>query len=141
MYRGDISNQSEPRVLFVFDDLLAKVSDTKLYALEIRTRRYRSASNRWEFDPVVVARLNDIWWRKGYRFDIVSFQPDSMEDALQTQLDRRQVPYSSFWTSTPDQLSRQIAMMPDVVMVYDANPTHMFTYGGRGRTIIDPREI
>lgn len=135
MQDGDLSNEVAPRLLFVFEGTVAtlpsKATATK-ERLYCRTKRWDRAVGLWEVSDRASALLWDVLWRYHYRFDIVTFRPFGFAQALMRRFDAEGFPVGNVRASSPSSLAQQLAYMPDVRYVYDADPDHVLTYGGRG---------
>lgn len=144
MEGGDLSNAVSPRILYVFEGLLASppadVKSSVALRVAERLRRWDSVIQRMDFYPIVGQMLWDLSWRHGIRFDVVTYLYDTDFAArlfhhLDTVLG---LPVSHvLWYPSPQALASGLAMMPDVARVYDANPGNALVYGPRGRLVLD----
>lgn len=142
MQKGDISNQITPRLLVVFEGLLGILDGPKARAKEATARkmhRWKHAVNQYELNDIVARHIWDVTWRKHYSVDVVTFLGVDFALALQDYLDEHQLPVGHIRSSTPDRLARELSYDPSVLAVYDPDPSHVFTYGGKGR-ILSPTE-
>jgi hypothetical protein len=135
MQGGDLSNEVSPRLLFVFENTVGTLSGKVDEAKEswyLRSKRWRKAVDLWEISDRAYALLWDVSWRYNYRFDVVTYHQPHFAKALAERFDDEGLPVGRVIASTPMKLARQLAFMPDVRYVYDADESRLFTYGGRG---------
>lgn len=141
MKNGDISNEVVPRLALVFEGLVGVLSSPREQAVEAlarKAKRWKRAVSAYSLNDPMVRRIWDTTWRLGFNIDVVTFLGEGFCSALRERLeDEDQLPISKVWASTPQRLSREIAYMPELAAIYDPDPSHRFTYGGKGR-IIDP---
>lgn len=140
MERGDLSNRLPPRWLFVFENVVGRVPPKKTaeWKLAMRLGRFKRAVGCYEMEPHVIKVLWDLYWRRDYRFDVVTFMGEGFRDALEKRLDRESVPFSNVWAEDEDTLARRLAYMPDVQYVVHGDTSRHLTYGPRGLLVTDP---
>jgi hypothetical protein len=135
MQGGDLSNEVSPRLLFVFENTVGtlpnKVAEAK-EAWYLRAKRWRKAVDVWDISDRAYALLWDVSWRYNYRFDVVTYHRPHFAKALAERFDDEGLPVGRVIASSPPKLAKQLAFMPDVRYVYDADESRLFTYGGRG---------
>lgn len=143
MQGGDLSDRLPPRWLFVFEGVLANVPPARMreYRLAIKFKRWKRAANRFEVEPHVAKVLWDLYWRRDYRFDVVTFLGEDMGEAIESMLDRYNVPLGNVMATEPDTLAKRLAFMPDVQYVVHADPSHHLSYGNRGLLVTDPDKL
>ena len=140
MQKGDISNEVVPRLLIVFEGLLGVLDTPKDRAAELLARkahRWKSVLAAYTINEMLARHVWDIVWRKNFSVDVVTFLGDDFADLLQERLDKENLPIGRIRSTTSDKLSRELAYDPSVIAVYDPDPSHRFTYGGKTR-IMDP---
>jgi hypothetical protein len=144
--RGELSNEIQPRALMVFEGLVAYPStDNAISNLKLRvaksTRRWVTVLDHWEFDEISVRQMWDMAWRRGLRFDIVTFlyEPEFAVALYHHLSDTMGFPVSNV-LHFPDaqELARNLVFMPDVRIVYDGDPSRVGAYGSKGKLITDP---
>lgn len=140
MKGGDISGDLPPRWLFVWEGVVASLPPGQVarFKLAHRLGRYRRAVQCWETEPHVAKVLNDLFWRRDYRFDVVTFLGPEYEEHIQRRLDRDQLPFSNVWAMDEESLTRRLVYMPDVQYVVHGDPARHLTYGHRGLLVTDP---
>jgi hypothetical protein len=140
---GDISNQISPRLLIVWEGLLAlppDEEDKSRFGAWIDARRYgktRAIVDAFRLNEEMAKHIWDITWRKGFSVDVVTFMGHQYLPAIERWIDRHDLPVGHVTDDTPDTLARRLAYMPHVAAVYDHDPARRFTYGGKGR-LMDP---
>lgn len=134
MERGDISNSEAPRYVFVFEGTIGQIDSTDVLAERAlcKTRQWRRAVARWDIPEITGTLMWDLSWRRGVRFDVVTYRSKGFADALRDRLADEDYPVSRVWADTPAHLARKLARMPAVLAVYDADEKRRFTYGHRG---------
>lgn len=141
MLGGDISNEIAPRIILIFEGLVARLPDRAAAAKEqwyCRTRRWKKAVRMWEIEEITSKRMWDYSWRQHIQIDIVTYKPEEFADALGEYLDQASLPYGHLWSATPTQMARAMASLVNVIAVFDPNPAHANLYGPRGRIITNP---
>jgi hypothetical protein len=138
--KGNISNEVVPRLLIVFEGLIGLLPTPAALAKEAayrKTHRWKRAVNCYEINEVMAKHIWDLTWRKNFSIDVVTFMGSDFAAELRNRLDDERLPLGTVRSSTPGLLSRELAYDPSVFAVYDPDPTHVFTYGGKGR-VLDP---
>ena len=133
MQGGDISNETPPRFLFVFEGLIARIPDAlvRLEKMHVRFHRYVKAAALWEVDDQALSYTWDMAWRHHLAVDIVTFLPYHQE--IRTRLDDEGVPYGHLrHYASPEVLAWKLAYMPYVHRIYYAWPEREFIFGDRG---------
>lgn len=139
MERGDIAVPQAQRFLFVFDGFLGKLPKKKLLAYKalLKVHQWERAFYLWDMVPKATDHLNRIYWQYNLRFDIVTWQPQAIANEIEEWCARINLPVGYVSSTTSEKLARELAHMPDVVKVFDADPDHKFRYGQRGRWLDD----
>lgn len=135
MQGGNLSNVVVPRILVVFEGLVAYLGPDKVNAYnELGSRGdWRAAVELWEFNPLALAKLNDLIMRRDIKVEVVSFiMPAEGAQALAERFDDESVPVSRVLSSTPDRTARRLAYGPDIARVYCPDPQHAWMCGGKG---------
>jgi len=143
MQHGDISNESAPRILLVFEGAVGFLPDIKVkdYQRAVRRHAWDDAVSCWELSEPILRRILDLVLRRNLAVEVVTFISQPFADVLAARLDEEDVPVRRVWYSTPGRLSRRLAYMPDVAAVYDPDEAHVFTYGSKGRVLVDPNQL
>jgi hypothetical protein len=133
MQGGDISNETPPRFLFVFEGLIGKLPEAlaRSEQRQVKLHRYTKAATLWEIDDQALSYMWDMAWRHHLAVDIVTFLP--YHEELRTRLDEEAVPYGNLrHYASPDTLAVRLAYMPYVARIYFAWPERQFIFGDRG---------
>jgi hypothetical protein len=139
MEHGDLSNEVPPRILVVFEGLIASLPSKKAeaqFTLYRRTRRYAKATALFELNDAVARRIWEMTWRFRHAVDAVTFLGEEFVEPIQNLLDGEQLPLNHLVATQPHLLARELAYRPDIVAVHDPDPAHAFTYGSKGRHTI-----
>ncbi len=143
MQGGDISGRLSPRWLFVFENVIARVPPAKGRScrLNVRLHRWQAAVDCFVVEPHVQKTINDLYWRRDYRFDVVTFLGDQFVEPIKTLLDQHSLPVSNVWGLTEETLLKRLAYMPDVMHVVHGDPARQLAYGNRGLLVTDPERL
>lgn len=140
MLKGDISNEVVARLVMVFEGLLGLFTDPKAqakYDRAVKRGKWKEAADAFTINEIVAKHVWDLTWRRGYNLDIVTYLGVDFAEALQSKLERENLPVSRVYASTPTLFSRELAFRPDIAHVYDGDTSRVFTYGPKG-TIVSP---
>lgn len=145
MEHGNLSNVITPRVLLVFEGSLGFIEGTRMGAFDEHASNgdWLSAWRQWEVNKTLARRIWDIQTRQGTRISIVTYIDDSEACALGLEdlMDDLNLPTQGVIATDPWKLSREIAYMPDVARIYDANRETAFMYGQKGVYLRDWMEV
>jgi hypothetical protein len=133
----DIGSARPDRFLFTWDALAHIPNDIAVskYEWYLRTHRWQKAVACWEIFPLMSKWLWDIVWRHSVKLDVVTFNGEQFAAALQRRFDEQQLPVNHTLSMQPDELAKELAVMPDVRRVYFGNPEDQFKYGPRGEFV------
>lgn len=142
MLNNDLSNSVMPRILVVFENAIGYLPDGELneFNRAARKKNWAKAADCWKLDDLMLRKLLDMTMRQGLNVEVVSFSEEALAAEFEEKLDDAGVPVK-VWHSRPEVLARRLAYMPDVMVVYDADPHHVFTYGRKGRTLSNPFQL
>lgn len=138
MQGGDISNEVSPRLLVVFENLLGILPDKKAEAKAatyLRLRQYRRAVNTFEINEALAAKIWDVVWRYKYSVDVVTWVNERFANEVRDRLDREDLPIAHVSYENLNNFARKISYMPYVAAIYDPDPSHQFTFGGKTRIL------
>lgn len=143
MQHGDLSNVVTPRLVVVFEGAVGFLMDEydKKYQKALKKEKWWEAIAYWKLNDKMLGRLWYLFAKKSVVIDICTWMGDGMAAAIEDVLNFSNVPVQSVWASTPDILARSLAYTPDIALVYDPDPDHVFTYGGKGRLLTDVNQI
>ena len=144
MEGNDLSNEVQPKILFVLDGLVMRVpeDDEKRAEKARRKRRWKDLAALYEIDSMMVAHLWDLVWRSPYSHDLATFESAHQDwhDAVQSRLDRANVPYAQIYTyDDVDEFAQGLVFMPNIMRVYHNNESWRFKFGHVGEFIADPQ--
>ena len=142
MMHGDLSNRLLPRVLIVFEGVIATLPDARRakYDRAVSLHRYRRAMECYEPNAHAVSVVWDWAWRRDIKVDVVSFIPFLSE--VERVLEKTGMPYSHLWfAKDADVLAGQLAYMPDVVSVLHADETRPLAYGSKSLYVTDTQRL
>lgn len=147
MRGNEISNETAPTIIVVFDDLIGvrrtgppsgyqTPGGSLMDRMVNRLRKTPPPVAHWDVDPLVAATLMRLFTVGQATIEVVEFcdQIATITDLL----DDAHVPYASLQHTHPDHLARNLAYRPDVINVYHPYPAHVMKYGARGRLVTPP---
>lgn len=141
MKDGDLSNSVSGRFLFVFEGLVANVKKDREQAMRLylKARQYRRALRLFEPSAIVRSHLWDLTWRHDVRTDVVTFLRGDVAEHVEKFVDLHNLPVPHVLSTTPEDLSKELSRMPDVLRVFDPDPLRAVTaWGHRGVWVGDP---
>jgi len=139
MKDGDISNAVSPRLLVVWEGLIAlppNAADTSRITSWVKARRSgktRATIDSFTLNDTMAKHIWDVTVRRGYSVDTVTFLGAEFLPHIEAWIDRYDLPIGHVTNESPDNLARRLAYMPHVAAVYDPEPSRRYTYGGKGR--------
>lgn len=137
MERGNISNKTVPTLILVFEGALGKLNkeDEKAFEKAFRRRKWKDAVYLWELNEPLCWQITRVFMQER-TIEVVTFFGDEFAAELETRLtDKEDLPIHKVWATEPHLLARKITLRNDVAACYDADPSHRFTYGGKGRVL------
>lgn len=142
MKNGNLSNVVQPRVMLVFEGALGHISESDVEEFNVRASDglWFEAWQMWKLNEMMAARIWHVVRTLFVQVDVATlFIPESnSHDAalgLQEFLELHNLPISNTHAWSPKRLARELAYMPDIAMVYDANPESWAMYGRKGRAL------
>lgn len=138
MIKGDISNEVQPRFLFVWDDLVGYLPSAAAKARETTARRahlWRTAVNCWEVRAEIEKHLLDLAWRHHMPVDLVTYRPRGFAEALRDRLDQENLPFGHVYSYTAQVLAQKLVYMPYIYRVFHGDDKNIFKYGAQGRIV------
>lgn len=136
MLKGDIDNRVSPRLVVVFEGLLGLLPTPRARGAESLARKahqWTRAVRQYEINELAAKKIWDVTWRKGHTIDVITWLGDDFAEALQSRLDDENLPVSRVYSTEPHHLARSITYQLDIAAIYDPDPSHAFTFGGKGR--------
>jgi hypothetical protein len=142
MEKGDISNEVSPRLVIVWEGLLAlppqkEDGGFRQWLTARQAGKTARMINAFDLNEEMAKHVWDMVWRRRFTIDCVTFLGDQYVDAIEKWIDKHDLPIARVTCDTPQTLARRLAYMPAVAAVYDPEPSRALTYGGKGR-LMDP---
>ena len=137
----DLSNKPAPKVLLVFEGAVGFCTDSKRFERMMKKEKWAPAMECWQPNELMIRRILYLFHKKNITFEVVTFLPDRFAAHLREWLDDLDVPIHRVWSSTPDKLARALSYMPDVLHVYDPDPSRFMRYGSKGSWLQDINQI
>lgn len=148
MKHGNLSNRVMPSIVIVFEGLVGLLPEdmTKDYHKAVGRDRWWQAVDLFQLSRPVLSKMLDLVWNKGMNLEICTWmghgtEYDEAALRIAERMDFENVPVYSVWSSEPDKLARQLPYLPRIARVYDPDPAHVFTYGGKGVYITDYNQL
>lgn len=141
---GNLSTETAPRSIFVWENLLAKVHPKKIKAEArlIKRNRLRSALDLWVDVPEMRHAVHDLSWRLHANVDILCTRGSKFAELLEERLDETSYPYHRLiHCSSIAAFSSDLAHMPEVVQIFHGETDAPFLFGRRGRLVNHPTEV
>ena len=141
MEHGDLSNKVSPRVLLVFENALGYCVDMSKSDKYLAKKNFTRAFGYWDFNEMILRQILWLFHKKDVRTEVVTFIPGDFVDEIKVALDELDIPVHRVWCTTPENLGRQIAYMPDLACVYDPEPQRWLMYGSKGRFLTSATQL
>jgi hypothetical protein len=138
---GDLSNKVSPRVLLVFENALGYCTDMSKSDKYLAKKNYTRAFGYWDFNEMLLRQILWLFHKKDVRTEIVTFIQGDFVDEIKVALEEMDIPVHRVWCTTPENLGRQIAYMPDLACVYDPEPIRWLMYGSKGRFLTTATQL
>lgn len=133
MKDGDIDNVAAPRVMVVFEGLVASVPDElrPRYSRYKQLHFYQRAAQCYQFDRRNTSVVSDWMWRLQESVTMVTFEDLPVVRRLSDRLDTMHFPAPLEFFPSPAVLARELAYMPNVHTIHFADPAMFMYFGGR----------
>lgn len=140
MEKGDISNEIVPRLALVFEGLIGVLPKQNMRKETVARKlgQWKRVINYFEPNEPIALRIWDLTHRFNFTLTAITWMPPSTVEHIENWLDAQNLPIGRVQATTPVLLSRSIAYQPDLAAIYDPDPSHRFTFGGKGRIVLDP---
>lgn len=137
MQGGDLSNESPPRIMFVFEGLLGIPKGGKFDRIAKNSRilgRYKRLLDCYDFDEMTWRRLHDLAWRRDFRIDCATFEPEGIIEPLEARFNRMNLAIAHVYHyDDPQDLARRLAYMPEVMYTIHGRTEWQYAFGHTGR--------
>jgi len=143
MRHGDISSRTAPRLVFVWEHLLAHLPTERRRDWDKIMRRQRKhgktseALALWVTDTTMMAQVWRTHWNHDYGLDVITYLPEPFEEPLRQRLDAERTPFGNVTATTPERFAYE-ANTPGIARVFDVEPERSWVYGSKGRFVPDP---
>lgn len=137
MINGDISNRVEPRLLVVFEGLIALPPEGGMGIAHFgrRAGKLKRQIDRLEVNEPMARVINDTVWRHNYAVDVVTFMGEEYLPHIERWLDEMGLPTSNVIARDRTQLAREMPYRLDLVGVFSPYPNDALVFGSRGYTV------
>lgn len=132
MRNGDLSNKTGPRIVVVWEDLIASVPDEHLdrFVKYCNKGQWREAIGCYRINELMSMKLLYLVTSLNINISVVTWLPEEAVIYLSDRLDAEYLPIRGVFSSSPKQLATDLAYNPDIVCVYD--PHDATFYGSKG---------
>jgi hypothetical protein len=142
--KGDLSNSPTPRLVIVFEGLVASVlqgREPKLAKLAVKNDWSGIVNGCYELDERVLRKLMDLSWRQNFNLNLVTWMPEKAAETIAELMDTEQIPVRGCFSSQPGRLARQLPYNPDIIKVYHSQPELALTFGSRGEYVTNMNQL
>lgn len=136
MRKGELSNEVLPRILLVFEDLVASLPDAKAklyYTTAVKRKKWAQAISYYELNVRPSVGIRDLYWRHHYRVDVITFTDPNFVDPIRDKLDAENMFFGGVHYYTTAKLLGDLTYDPSIRAVFDPDPSRILTWGGKGR--------
>lgn len=132
MEKGEIAAWGRPIVYFVFDGLVAEVSNERTERAFIRLHRWAMALDLWAFNITVLDWMHQVMGRN-FIVNVITWHPAPFAELVNAKLWDLDVPVLDVMSTEYRLVTHRFGTDPEVRCVYDPDPAHRFGYGFKGR--------
>jgi hypothetical protein len=136
MLRGELSNETLPRVYIVFENLIGLLPDTKskvAYNLAVKRKKWEQAIEYFQLNIQTSQGMRDLYWRRNFRVDVITFIDPAFVSAIRDKLDGRNLLFGDVHYYDTEMLLADLTYDPAVLAVLDPDPKRQLTWGSKGR--------
>lgn len=137
MRKGELSSERLPRVLVIFENLVGVLPDAKtrtLEALARKRKKWEVAAGYYKISSPTTRGMRDLYWRHGFRVDIVTFIDPAFVPAIRDRMDSKNLLFGDVhYYENHIELMDDLTYDQSILGVLDPDPTHALSYGSRGR--------
>jgi hypothetical protein len=148
MKGGTLSNQVSPRHVIVFEGGIAAlpVNRQAEFDKEVSKNKWWKAIRLFEYRTDVLNQIERVIRTMDANIEVCTWMGHDTEYhdaalAIEAELDDLHVPVRSVWSSTPYELAKALAYLPDIAAIYDPDVDHVLTYGSRGVLLKEAKQI
>lgn len=121
----------------MFEGLVGVLPDTKTRALEAiarKRKKWEQAVEYYQLSIPTTRGMRDLYWRRAFKVDIVTFIDPAFVSAVRNRLDSRNLLFGDVeYYPDPSELAHDMTYDQSILGVLDPDPSHALTYGSRGR--------
>lgn len=141
LQRGQLDNKAMPRMVIVFEGAIGILPEdnTKNYNKYASKGQWWRAVDCFEINESMTRKILDLGWRLNYNITIVTWMSEDAAQAVEEKLNF--LPIRGCFYSSPSQLAMDLPFNPEIIKVYDPDPAHVFTYGGKGVVLTSPTQL
>lgn len=134
MQGNDLSNESQPCLVVVFEGLLGiPPEEDRKRAWWQRTRSAKKIVADFRINELLVAQIR----HTPYPVEVATFLGEDFAREIEARLDEVHALVRRVWHTTPEELARVHITHPDVARIYDPDPRRAFaSYGSLGRHLM-----
>jgi len=111
----------------------------KKYNKYVAKKQWWRAIDCYEIAEMYTRKILDLGWRKNYNINIVTWISEEAAEQIESKLSF--LPIRGCFYSSPSQLAMDLPFNPEIIRVYDPDPSHVFTYGGKGVVLTSPNQL
>jgi hypothetical protein len=145
MDKNNLSNVVVPRVLLVFEGALGHIAGQDIDEFNYRASlgNWAEAWQMWTLNDGMAGKIWQVAKTQFIQTSVVTFIAEFEEAGagLTEYFDGHGLPISEVIATTPKKLARELAYMPDVACVYDANPDTWAMFGRKGQALTNVNDF
>lgn len=144
MKGGDISNEVQSRLIFVWDDLLFHIDDAdRKRELKYRKRRkWDDAIALWAEDFSMSMLLSDILWRQSIPVDLLCIHEPQFAVKLNGMLSEGEYPFRKMYCDeTPLLFTDKMVRRPEIGQVFYPSKWGPILFGSKGTPVKNIEDI
>jgi hypothetical protein len=143
MLGNNLSNVVEPVAVLVFEGLVGILPEHKVseYEEALSNKDWKKVVSCFRINTALVNRLIQLTRNGKYNFSVVTWLPGETVPRIIDVLDKHMVPVRDVFASKPEDFAASLAFHPEIAVVYDNVTQHAYTYGSKGRLVINLSDI
>jgi hypothetical protein len=137
MEKGQLGNQAQQRIIFVWEGTVARLPDHRIVRqlewLDHHTGAYDRAVKRWDLNQMAFKWMWSLLATTNLRIDlVVTTRPPAFAEAVSRLALDNNWPVRYVFQSSAEDLGRQLPIMADVVRVYYGLESQRWAFGPQG---------
>lgn len=136
MQKGDLSNETLPRVYVVFENLIGLLPSAKdriAEQLARKRKKWEQAADYYQLNINTSQGIRDLYWVRRFRVDVITFIDPAFVSAIRDKLDSRNLLFGGIHYFDKDMLLADLKFDPAVIAVLDPDPQRVLTWGSKGK--------